>query len=432
MAKEDLSLTYRENIDKQHKKTIDALLVTAPSFVGAYRNYLLSDTETSTELAYIRDVIDYLMYLSARVPEMKNKEFSDFPVEILDRLTLNDMDEYKEYLLSEKELQGSSAKKKLAAVASFINYLYANKVISSNPMEFFRFPTIKKKEVIFLNSKYSTQLLNGILDNNKFLMQDGTGDVIEIPNKVRLKREKLVLRNYAICYLFLGTGLRVSELVGLDIDDVHFRDRDEFNGTNFVRVVVKGGDEHDVFFSDEVADALLKYIKGPSSPSLSEKFPANSEESKKAQLYASNSLDGDKLDKRIHIDFPDATSEDAAEIRRLTEFFRRSGRAGFRPDSNNKALFLSNRGSRMTVRMVELMLKEMARTYIPEFQNVDDFSPHKLRATCATRILKQTRNLKLAQEQLNHGNIEVTARYYTAIKNEERAQALKDLDIKNW
>ena len=63
-------------------------------------------------------------------------------------------------------------------------------------------------------------------------------------------------RDIAIITLFLGTGIRVSECVGLDITDVNFRE-------NSIRIIRKGGKESILYFGDEVEKALLDYIEGP-------------------------------------------------------------------------------------------------------------------------------------------------------------------------
>ena len=73
------------------------------------------------------------------------------------------------------------------------------------------------------------------------------------------KREfflKTKIRDIAIITLFLGTGVRVSECVGLDLKDVNFRE-------NSIRIIRKGGNESILYFGSEVEKALLDYIEGP-------------------------------------------------------------------------------------------------------------------------------------------------------------------------
>jgi len=86
----------------------------------------------------------------------------------------------------------------------------------------------------------------------------------------------------------------------------------------------------------------------------------------------------------------------------------------------------------MTVRMVELMVKEMVKTFLPDFEDKDIFSPHKLRATCATRILTQTGDIQLAATQLNHKSITVTSQFYAELQKEQQKEKIKNLDVNNW
>ena len=68
--------------------------------------------------------------------------------------------------------------------------------------------------------------------------------------------ERTRVRDMAILTLLLGTGIRVSECVGLDLSDVDFN-------MDAVRVIRKGGNEALVYFGDEVEEALKAYMEGP-------------------------------------------------------------------------------------------------------------------------------------------------------------------------
>ena len=75
--------------------------------------------------------------------------------------------------------------------------------------------------------------------------------------------QKTKYRDIAILTLLLGTGIRVSECVGLDVADVSFKN-------NGMRIVRKGGNESTVYFGEEVSDALLDYLE-MERPRLAEK-----------------------------------------------------------------------------------------------------------------------------------------------------------------
>ena len=419
-----MSREYRQVLEQNYEATIDTLLSTAPSYVRDFYNHMHHGTrEITTQLSYIRDIIDFLSYEKSVLPEMKDKSLLDFPEKILSKFTLQDINEYRSYLFDERKLSNPSAKKKLAALSAFFKYLCLNETIKVNPMTNFEYPVINKKRIVKLDAELSQRLLNGILENNKYLATSEYGEfVVDIPPDVWIKRERAVLRNYAITYLFLGAGLRISELVGLDLSDISFRN-------NSVNVILKGGDETQVYFPDEVADALRLYIDGPPlPPALASEFSPVSETADWAKAHICDT----HLNADIYKKYPNASAEEIENIKDLVSYYRRQGRNGYKPAKNCNAVFLSNRGTRITVRMVELMLKEMVKTYLPDYDDKDIFSPHKLRATCATRILSQTGDIELASTQLNHKGVAVTAAFYAELQKEKRKDKIKNLDVNDW
>mgnify|MGYP004514271827 FL=1 len=419
-----MSREYRQVLEQNYEATIDTLLSTAPPYVADFYNHMHhGKREITTQLSYIRDIIDFLSYEKTILPETQDKSLIDFPEEILSKFTIQDINEYRNYLFKTRKLSNSSAKKKLAALSAFFKYLCLNETITVNPMTNFEFPVINKHRIVKLDAELSRQLLDGILANNKYLATSEYGEfIVDIPPSVWIKRERAVLRNYAITYLFLGAGLRISELVGLDLNDISFRN-------NSVNVILKGGDETQVFFPDEVADALRLYLDGPPlPPALAEKYSPVSE----TASWAKSHICDETLNRSILKRFPNASKEEIKNIKDLVSHYRRQGRNGYNPLKNCKAVFVSNRGTRLTVRMVELMLKEMVKTYLPDYDDKDIFSPHKLRATCATRILSQTGDIELASTQLNHKGVAVTAAFYAELQKEKRKDKIKNLEVNDW
>lgn len=419
-----MSKEYRQVLEQNYEAKIEELLSSSPQFVKDFYNHMHhGKREITTQLSYIRDVIDFLSFEKTVLPEMKDKLLIDFPESVLSKLTIHDVNDYKNYLFNVRKLSNTSAKKKLAALSALFKHLCLNETISANPMTNFEYPVINKKRIVKLDAELSQRLLQGVLENNKYLATSEYGEfVVDIPPKVWIKRERAVLRNYAIIYLFLGAGLRISELVGLDLNDISFRN-------NSVNVILKGGDEAQVYFSDEVADALKLYIDGPVlPPALSDKYSPISATAE----WAKSHIADEALVSSISKDFPNISHEEMENIKNLVSFYRRQGRSGYKPSRNCNAVFLSNRGTRITVRMVELMLKEMVKTYLPDYDDKDIFSPHKLRATCATRILSQTGDIELASTQLNHKGVAVTAAFYAELQKEKRKDKIKKLDVNDW
>jgi site-specific recombinase XerD len=116
-------------------------------------------------------------------------------------------------------------------------------MIRTNPTLLVDMPKLHDKTIVRLEADETAMLLDYI---------EHGGD--QLTGQKKVYYEKTKLRDLAIVTLLLGTGIRVSECVGLDVDDVDFN-----NGA--VRVVRKGGSEMMVYFGEEVETALLNYLE---------------------------------------------------------------------------------------------------------------------------------------------------------------------------
>ena len=132
--------------------------------------------------------------------------------------------------------------RKIASLKSFYLYYQKRELISNNPTTVIEMPKLHDKEIIRLDSEEVSELLK---------LVEHAGDNLTGRKKVFYEKNKL--RNIAIFTLFLGTGIRVSECVGLNIEDVDFKECR-------IRIIRKGGKEEYVYFGDDVADALENYI----------------------------------------------------------------------------------------------------------------------------------------------------------------------------
>jgi site-specific recombinase XerD len=420
-----VSREYREEVVIKYEAQISKTLSHAPNYIKDFYDHMHNGRrEISTQFAYVRDIIMFIDYMRTTIPFFKETELKDFPIDVFNQLTVKDMNEYRTYLHDIQFLSNSSIKKKFAAISAFYKFAKSEGYTTNSPLDDFEQPAINKKRIIKLDAAMSNQLLEGILRNDMYLANTVDGErPLPIPEQVYIKREPLVLRNYAICCLFLGSGLRVSELVGLDLDDISFTQ-------GSLNIIAKGGDEIQVYFGEEVARALMTYINGTPLPTgLVEKYAYTHSDA--VEWCKSHLLEVGFKDKLISA-FPGHDKAFYSDLTMLAASMRRQGRNGLKPLKNCDAVFISSRGKRMTVRMVQLMIKEMVKTYLPDFDDKDIFSPHKLRTTCATRILTQTGDIQLASTQLNHKGIAVTAAFYAELQKEKQRDKVRSLDMNDW
>ena len=247
-----MAITKPENYhDEQNKQNIlkmRAVLATLPPFCKDFFRGIEEYTSARTRLAYAYDIRLFFEYLHAQNPICAKIEIVDFPLSLLDDLKRVDIEEYLEYItLYQKdghdisnEERGKS--RKLASLRSFYNYFYESEMIKNNPAALVPLPKKHEKEIIRLEPNEVAILLDQV--------EDGT----KLTKKEQEYHKKTKYRDIALLTLLLGTGIRVSECVGLDLNDVNF---DEGG----IKIRRKGGYESIVYFGEEVETALLDYLE---------------------------------------------------------------------------------------------------------------------------------------------------------------------------
>lgn len=243
--------TYHQEKERENIIKLREVIDTLPSFAKDYFRGTSVTTSAHSRLKYAYDIRIFLQFLVNENPVYKNKTIKDLKLEDLDRVTALDLEEYTEYLKAYQPVEGTEyvtngekgIKRKLSALRTFYAYYYKHEMISNNPTVLIDMPKLHQKEIIRLDADEVAALLDFI---------ESGGD--QLSAHQRSYYEKTKVRDLAIITLLLGTGIRVSECVGLDIEDVDFRNYG-------IRVVRKGGNEMIVYFGDEVADALEEYIE---------------------------------------------------------------------------------------------------------------------------------------------------------------------------
>lgn len=183
--------------------------------IRSYINYVYIEKKLSdnTKNAYETDLFDFSEFLN-------NKDVS--------KITYNDITSYINHLYDKKEKDKSIARK-IVSIRTFFNYLMKEGKIKVNPSEKLESPKLKKTLPNTLSLEEVDKLLS-----------------------IKPKDAK-DWRNKAMIELMYGTGMRVSELVNLELNDINLKD-------NYVRVYGKGKKERIVFMADVTTDVLDKYI----------------------------------------------------------------------------------------------------------------------------------------------------------------------------
>lgn len=243
--------TYYEQLYIDNTLRLREILSTLPSFVRDYFRAIEPSTSSKTRISYAYDIRVFFKFLIEKNPVFRDYTTYQFTLQDFERIEAIDIEEYMEYLKvyrsSETNYQVTNTERGLArkfsALCSLYRYLYKHKYITKNPTAYVDKPKIHDKAIIRLDVDEVAMLLDYV---------ETCGN--QLTGQKKVYYDKTCTRDLAILTLLLGTGIRVSECVGLDIDDVDFKN-------NGIKVTRKGGNEMVVYFGDEVRDALENYLE---------------------------------------------------------------------------------------------------------------------------------------------------------------------------
>ncbi len=304
---------------------------------------LNENASAHTVRAYDSDLSQYLEFLGTHL----NRRVSELTPADLDHLNAR-------AFLGELNRRGnskSSAARKLSAIRAFGRYLRREGLLDSDPASLVGTP--KREQRIPAH-----------------LAVDEMSKLLEMPDA----GDPLGRRDRAILELFYASGLRLSELVGLDLEDVNLSSR-------VVRVLGKGRKERIVPFNRSAADALRAWL-------------ADREQFRR--------LWGQTPDAPLHTAARRAGSDSGRRgSERQTPVPRLRARATAEP------LFLNYKGGRLSTRSVD----KLVRRYVAACSTRFGISPHALRHSFATHLLEAGADLRAIQELLGHARLSTTQRY---------------------
>lgn len=224
---------------------IDKLLNELPYFCEDYLRGVENRTSPLTRLNYVYDLRIFFDFLTKK--KFRSKQVQEITLEDLERVTDTDVEIYLSYL-SNYTFQGKrlscnerAKARKLSSLRAMFKYFFNKGLIEVNHTAKVPTPKLHDKEIIRLEGNEVSTLIHTAEMGNG-LSRHASG----YHNKTRV-------RDTAIITLFLGTGIRISELVGLNDESI------DFSNSSFV-VTRKGGNQSILYFSEEVGEALAAYL----------------------------------------------------------------------------------------------------------------------------------------------------------------------------
>lgn len=233
-----------------------------PQFLNSFLEYQLAYKRKSPNSVdqYNSDLIMFLRYMKyhfhlTKEDEFNNIDISDYTVDELSKIKAEDIHAFISYLSINRKCGPATCARKISTIRIFFKYLtITNPILKDNPAQNLETPKLNKRLPRYLTLE----------DSQKLLTVSKTDD-----------SNKNKERDYAIITLFLNCGLRLSELVSINVSDIHFDD-------NRLTVIGKGNKERAIYLNDSCVNAINSYL--PTRPNNAKKDLKNSDKA----LFLSN------------------------------------------------------------------------------------------------------------------------------------------------
>lgn len=251
------SENYQEHLAAERTERTRKMLQSLPLSCTDFITSIAMTTSPLTRLAYTIDLGTFCEFASREIPYYAEKKPSEWTDADIDHFTGRDLRTYADYLtlyfkdetLSEDGTPPKAMRnhecgvmRKLSTLRSYFDFLFKAERISSNIAALVSLPKLHEKPILYLINEEVDRLLS--------VASDGAA----LTERQQKFHKLTQTRDVAILMLFLGTGMRVSECVGVNIDDLDFH-------LNAVLVTRKGGNQVILYFPQEVADALKAYLE---------------------------------------------------------------------------------------------------------------------------------------------------------------------------
>lgn len=239
-------MSYLEEQNIKRTEKLREMCQGLPPCIPEYLRGIENRTSVLTRIAYVRDMKLFFLFLKQRVLYFKDIPLQEITLDDIAHVSVTQIELYLEYLSYYTDENGKKTNsetgksRKLATLRSFYKYFVKKGKLENNVAAVVDMPKLHEKPIVKLEADEVANLLDHV--------QTGTG----LPKKAQ--KEQPTTRDLALITLFLSTGIRISELVGLNISDFDFP-------TNSFKITRKGGNQTILYFGEEAKQALLEYLE---------------------------------------------------------------------------------------------------------------------------------------------------------------------------
>lgn len=219
-----------------------------PEYLNSFLNYSITILNKSPNSVkeYNYDLVNFLRYMMihfklTKETDLQKIDITLFTEEDLKKITLEDIHSYISHLAIDNKSKATTRARKISTIRIFFKYLSQKaNILKINPAQNLETPKLEKRMPKYLS-----------LDDSKRLL-----DVAGHEDNRNAKRD------YAITTLFLNCGMRLSELVGINIDDIDFEECK-------MTVIGKGNKERTIYLNRACMFAINDYLSSrPSKTSI--------------------------------------------------------------------------------------------------------------------------------------------------------------------
>lgn len=240
--------TYAQETANKNALRVREFAKQLPASCARFLAAVEDRTSPLTRLAFARDLLVFFRFLKNECPQYAVDDIRDISDDMINSVSKRVFEQYADYLTYYVDNTGAehantklSKQRKLCSLRSFYNYAFRNGIVQSDVSRLVELPRRQEKPILRLEVDEVARLLDSVENGKPF------GD------RQQKYNDHTRLRDLAILTLFLGTGIRVSELVGINMDDIDF-------SVNGFLVTRKGGAQAILYFPEEVRAVLQDYL----------------------------------------------------------------------------------------------------------------------------------------------------------------------------
>ena len=241
--------TYASLREQKYNQKLRALLNELPDFCWDFFQGLETNNRSAlTRYEYALDLKLFFRYLCEEVPRFSGRAPQSLTLPDMDTVEVRELEQFIDFIKFYVDEDGryvenreKSKARKIACLRTFYKFFFRREKLRTNPASLLETPKLHDKAIVRLEANEVADLLDAV--------EGGSG----LTERQKAYHSATALRDTAILTLFLGTGIRISELVGLNVNDLDF-------SANAFRITRKGGNQVILYFSDEVAEALKAYL----------------------------------------------------------------------------------------------------------------------------------------------------------------------------